>query len=224
MLRFPCLVLDHDDTVVSSEERVNYPCFLTLMEYFRPGWEKMELDEFTRWCFDPGFAGLLREKYHFSPEEMAQEFQMWLDYSAHHIPPAYPGMGEIILEQKRRGGMVCVVSHSGRENIQRDYQTHFGLQPDLIFSWEDPPEQRKPSTYPLETIMATYGLRPEELLMVDDLKPGRDMAKAAGVPIAYAGWSRSRVPELGIQMRQWCDYAFDDPKDLADFLFPIAIP
>ena len=27
MLRFPCLVLDHDDTVVASEASVNYPCF-----------------------------------------------------------------------------------------------------------------------------------------------------------------------------------------------------
>ena len=27
MLKYPCLVLDHDDTVVQSEATVNYPFF-----------------------------------------------------------------------------------------------------------------------------------------------------------------------------------------------------
>ena len=32
MLKYPCLVLDHDDTVVKSEITVNYPCFLESQE------------------------------------------------------------------------------------------------------------------------------------------------------------------------------------------------
>lgn len=218
MLKYPCLVLDHDDTVVASEESVNYPCFLLAMEKFRPG-TYMDHETFTRWCFDPGFAGLLREHYHFSDTEMKEEFQMWLDYVKDHIPPAYPGIGEIIAEQKRRGGWVCVVSHSGRENILRDYRTHFGVEPDRIFSWEDPEPQRKPSTYPLEKIMKEFHLSPNDLIVVDDLKPGCDMAKNAGVEIVYAGWGRKNVPEIGKKMRAWCDYAFDSPKALWDFLF-----
>ena len=31
MLKYPCLVLDHDDTVVQSEATVNYPFFLSLI-------------------------------------------------------------------------------------------------------------------------------------------------------------------------------------------------
>ena len=219
MLKYKCLVLDHDDTAVASEASVNYPCFLLVLDRFRPGVPHMDLDTFTRWCFDPGFAGLMRQYYHFDDQEMKDEFQMWLDYVKDHIPPAYPGMKEIILEQKRQGGYVCVVSHSGRENILRDYRHHFGIEPDLIFSWEDPEEQRKPSTYPLEAIMAAYGLSPADLLVVDDLKPGCDMAKKAGVEIAYAGWGRKNVPEVGLLMRKWCDYAFDSPEQLYEFLF-----
>lgn len=30
--------------------------------------------------------------------------------------------------------------------------------------------------------------------MVDDLKPGYDMAKACGVPFACAGWSDNQIP------------------------------
>jgi phosphoglycolate phosphatase/pyrophosphatase PpaX len=37
MLKYKCLVLDHDDTVVQSEATVNYPCFLLALEKFRPG-------------------------------------------------------------------------------------------------------------------------------------------------------------------------------------------
>ena len=83
MLRsFPCLVLDHDDTVVASEASVNYPCFLLMLEHFRPG-QTMPPEEFTRWCFDPGFGALLKEKYHFTDKEMDEEYQMWLD-----MPPS----------------------------------------------------------------------------------------------------------------------------------------
>ena len=37
MLRYRCLVLDHDDTVVRSAETVNYPQFLQLLTALRPG-------------------------------------------------------------------------------------------------------------------------------------------------------------------------------------------
>ena len=37
MLKYKCLVLDHDDTVVQSETTVNYPCFCRFLEQYRPG-------------------------------------------------------------------------------------------------------------------------------------------------------------------------------------------
>ena len=217
-MRYKCLVLDHDDTVVASEASVNYPCFLLVLDRFRPG-EYMDPDEFTRWCFHPGFAGLLKEKYHFSDQEMKDEYQMWLDYARDKIPTAYPGIRELVLEQKRRGGYGCVVSHTGRYNILRDYRTHFGVEPDMIFSWEDPAEQRKPSPYPLKRIMEAFRLEPKDLLMVDDLKPGYDMSQKAGVDFAYAAWGRKNVPEITEQMNEWCDFSFESPEKLYQFQF-----
>lgn len=219
MLKYPCLVLDHDDTVVASERSINYPCFLLVLDKFRPGEPYMDPDTFTRWCFDPGFAELLLQKYSFTLQEMDEEFQMWVDYAKDRIPTAYPGIREVILRQKELGGKVCVVSHSSKYNIRRDYLAHFGIEPDLVFSWEDPPEQRKPNTYPLEIIMKTYGFSPAQLLMVDDLKPGCDMAKNAGVAIAYAGWSRDNVPEITEYMRDICDYSFFNVDSFYQFLF-----
>ena len=61
MLKYPCLVLDHDDTVVQSEATVNYPCFLLALEKFRPG-EYMDYPEFVDWCFKYEFTDFLRLK------------------------------------------------------------------------------------------------------------------------------------------------------------------
>lgn len=217
-MRYKCLVLDHDDTVVASEATVNYPCMLEVLDRFRPG-EYVTPEEFTRWCFGRDFPDFLREKYRFTDQELKEEHQMWRDYAAARIPPAYPGIRELILEQKNQGGLVCVVSHSSRYNILRDYQTHFGLEPDLVFSCDDPPEQRKPFPYPLEKIMEACALEPKDLLMVDDLKAGYDMTKAVGVDFAFAGWGRQNVPEILGFMRKYCDYSFINTEELYQFQF-----
>ena len=219
MLKYPCLVLDHDDTVVSSEIAVNYPCFLEGLEKFRPG-EYMDHPEFVRWCFQYEFSEFLRIRYHFTPEEAAEEYEMWKVYAKTHIPPVCEGMKEIILEQKRRGGLVCVASLSSRETIERDYDLHIGIRPDLIFSSDDPRENRKPSPRPLEQIMETYHLSPSELLVVDDLKTGLEMAKSANVPIAAALWCRQDAPEIIDYMTERCDFAFHTAGELYELLFP----
>ena len=218
-MRYKCLVLDHDDTVVASEESVNYPCFVELMKIFRPG-TVMDRDEFTYHCFfSDGFSDFLRTKFQFSDEELASEFQMWLDYAKNRIPPAYPGLKEIISEQKARGGLVCVVSHSGQYNILRDYREHFGIIPDEIYSWDMPEYTRKPNPYALLTIMEKYQLQSKDLLVIDDLKPGYDMAKKAGVDFAFAGWGRKNVAKILEFMNQYCDFSFDSTEKLYQFLF-----
>ena len=218
MLKYPCLILDHDDTAVKSEITVNYPCFLLALEKFRPG-ETMDYPEFVDWCFRHEFTDFLRIKYGFSDEELLEEYHMWQDYSKTHVPPAYQGIRDLIWEQKKRGGLVCVVSLSTRENILRDYRTHFGLEPDMIFSCDDPREQRKPNPYPLERIMKIYNLCPDQLLMVDDLPTGYQMASGAGVPVAFAAWSRLQSPVLLESMARLCDFTFYSTQELQKFLF-----
>ena len=49
MLKYRCLVLDHDDTVVQSETTSNYPYFCYILDQFRPG-ETISLEEYTQGC------------------------------------------------------------------------------------------------------------------------------------------------------------------------------
>ena len=218
MLRYPCLVLDHDDTVVQSESTINYPFFCYILDQFRPG-ATITHEEYVKGCSDLGFADMCRQWYQFTEQELIDEYNQWQAYIRAHIPAPYPGMKELILQQKAQGGLICVVSHSCNENITRDYAVHFGVQPDDIFGWDYPEHQRKPNPYPLEQIMKKYALSAQQLLVVDDMKPAYEMARKAGVPIAFAGWGRTDYPRICAEMEAICDYAFYSVKQLQDFLF-----
>ena len=218
MLKYPCLVLDHDDTVVQSESTINYPFFCYILNEFRPG-EKISAEKYVQGCSEYGFAEMCRRWYAFTEQELLEEYHRWQEYIRAHIPDPYPGIREVIHKQKAAGGLICVVSHSCNENITRDYAAHFGVQPDVIYGWDYPEHQRKPSPYPLLQIMEKYNFSPKELLVVDDLKPAYDMAKAANVEIAFAGWGRKEYPQIYNQMKSICDYSFDSPAQLLDFLF-----
>ena len=217
MLNYRCLVLDHDDTVVRSEETVNYPSFLEALKVLRPG-RTITREEFTRWCFSPGFFTLCSDYIGLTPEEIDVQYDMWRSYVATHIPPPYDGLRPILTRWKQEGGLLCVSSHSARENILRDYRLHFDLEPDQIFDWDLGEDRRKPSPYALQEIMRLYDLRPDELLMVDDLKPGYDMAHACGVPFACAGWSHDD-PEIRAFLRRFSDFYLETVQELEPLLF-----
>ena len=153
-----------------------------------------------------------------TPEEMKEEEQYWANFVKNHIPKAFDGMKEIIERFQREGGIVAVDSHSFTEYIERDYKANGLPTPDVIFGWDLDKEKRKPSPWTLEELMRRYGLRPDEILMVDDLKPGYDMARSAGVPFAAATWAYD-VPEIAVFMREHCDYYLTSVDDLNKLLF-----
>ena len=217
MLKYLCLVLDHDDTTVNSTATVHYPCFVEYMEKYFPD-VHLTLEEYFRYNFDPGVVELFTKICGMTWDEMLEEEAYWKEYVKHHVPKAYDGVREILQEQRKQGGKICVVSHSFAENILRDYRENDLPAPDLIFGWDYPPEQRKPAVWPLEQIMKTFGYGPDELLVVDDLKPGYDMAKAAGVPFAAAGWANN-IQRIETFMRKNCGLYFKTVEELRKHLF-----
>ena len=157
MLKYPCLVLDHDDTVVQSEKTIGYPFFCHFLSRIRPG-KTISIQDYVRDCHNYGFANMCIRRFQFTPQELAEEHHGWMEYIRTHIPAPFPGIREVIQRQKDEGGLICVVSHSSIENITRDYTVHFGVLPDAIYGWDLPEEQRKPNPYPLQDIMQRYGL------------------------------------------------------------------
>lgn len=218
MLKYKCLVLDHDDTVVQSEKTLGFPYFKEFMSRIRPNVD-LTFDEYVRGCNRLPFVDLCRECWQFTDEELQEEWTGWKEYLKTHIPAPYEGMDRIIHRQKKSGGLVCVVSLSGSESITRDYEAHFNMVPDIIYGWDLPKDQQKPNPYPLQDIMARYRLEPHEILVVDDGKMAWQMARAVGVPIAFAAWSKKDFPEIAADMRQLCDLTFEQTEDLEKFLF-----
>lgn len=216
-MKYRCLVLDHDDTTVNSTPVIHYPAFLKILEELRPG-SYFTQEEFLSQNFYPGLRSFYMDGLGFSEAEMKREWEVWRDYVSSVIPPFFPGMPELIRRQKAEGGLVCVVSHSFEEYIRRDYKAADVPEPDLIYGWDNDRSRCKPSPYPLEEIMRITGCGPEELLMVDDLKPGLDMAHACGVKFAACRWSYD-IPVIREYMQKNADYSLGSVAELEKLQF-----
>ena len=217
MLKYPCLVLDHDDTVVQSEATVHYPCFEEFLKIYRPG-TVYTLAEYVRDCGIMSFVDLCRVRFHMTEAELQEEYHFWKNYVQNHIPLPFPGIKELLDAYRKAGGKICVVSMSSEETILRDYRVHFEFEPDLIFGCDLPEEHRKPSTWPIAEIMRHFDFSPDQLLLVDDMTLAIPMARNAGCPMAFAAWGRLDYPEVCAEMERRCDYVFRRPEELKRFL------
>lgn len=215
-MKYRCLVFDHDDTVVNSTAVIHWPCFVEYLKDYRPGMS-ISLEDYFRSNFDPGFLEMCRTVFGLSEEELSEEVAYWNRYVATRVPQVYDGIREIMDRHKAGGGIIAVISHSMKPNILRDYEKNGLPAPDAVYGWEQPVERRKPNPWPVEQIMEQFGLCGEEVLMIDDAKPGYDMALAAGVDFAAAGWAYD-IPEIEKFMRDNCKNYFKTVAQLNEFL------
>ena len=216
-LKYRCLVLDHDDTVMDSTRLIHHPAFQVFLQQVRPG-VSVSLAEYFRMNFHPGFLEYCEGTLGLTDAELDREMEVWTDYVATHVPRAFPGMKVLMEEQKARGGQIAVISHSLRANILRDFRANGLSEPSMVFGWDLPRPQRKPAPFALDRLMAAMDLSPEDMLVVDDLKPGYDMAKQRRVPFAAAGWAYD-VPEIRSFMRTNTPLYFDTTEGLYRYLF-----
>ena len=218
-MKYKCLILDHDDTVVNSTATIHFPCFMQYM------WEKYPhlapnytLESYFVKNFHPGVVSLFRDEIGMSEEEMAEEEKYWADYVEGHIPKVYGGMREILERFVSLGGIIVVDSHSLTRYIERDWRENNLPAPSHIYGWDIPKAQRKPSPFTVLDAMERFSLSAQEVLVVDDLKPGFDMARGAGVDFAAAGWAYD-VAEIESFMREHCDFYLKSISDLEKLVF-----
>ena len=218
-MKYKCVILDHDDTVVNSTATIHYPSFIAYLTEYRPE----RVSEYTEASFieknfHPGIVSLFADELGMSDEEMHEEQRFWEDYVRTRVPKSYEGIREILTKFKSQGGIIAVSSHSMREYIERDYKENGLPTPDEIFGWDLPRHLRKPATYTVDHLIEKYSLSPSEMLMVDDLKPGFDMAMSAGIDFAAAGWAY-RVPAIESFMRAHSKYYLETTEELYKILF-----
>jgi len=217
-MKYKCLVLDHDDTTVNSTATVHYPSFLNTLKERNMLHLNVTLDDYFALNCDPGLHAYYRDVVGLNEDEIAQETRDWLVWVSTHIPDFYEGMDDIIRKQKEEGGMIAVVSHSRKENIIRDYKASNLPVPDFIYGSELPKEKVKPGIFPIMDILEKTGLNKSDLLMVDDLIMGHQMAEKAGIDFVCAAWAHS-VPMIEEYFNSHNVNIFKSPKDLYDYLF-----
>ena len=69
-MKYKCLVLDHDDTVVNSTATIHLPCFMQyLSEKYPHLTDRYDLSTYFRKNFDPGVVALFRDEIGMSIEK-----------------------------------------------------------------------------------------------------------------------------------------------------------
>lgn len=188
-MKYKCLVLDHDDTVVNSSQSIHYPAFLHTLTILRPHLEPLTFEDFNHHCFVYGFNHLCKERYGFNDEEMEIEYKTWKSHTQSKQADPFLGWKEILLRFKHDGGKIVVVSYSESSEIRRDYIDHFGFEPDLIFAYDHGKDKLKPHPYPIYQILDQFQLSKNEILVIDDMPVGYEMAQNANVDFIWAQWA-----------------------------------
>jgi phosphoglycolate phosphatase-like HAD superfamily hydrolase len=218
-MKYRCLILDHDDTAVNSTPYLHYPAHVEVMKELRPGETPISLENWMLKNFSPGIMEYMINELLMTPNEVKREYEIWQEYIAGKQVAFFPGFIELMQDYHNAGGILTVVSHSIKEKILEDYAL-VGAE-DLIqavYGWDMDKSKRKPSPYPVLQILEQFQLKPEEVLIIDDLRPAISMAREAGVDIGAAGWGIC-VPEISDYMNQHSDYFFKTIDDVRELLF-----
>ncbi len=203
-MRYSCLLLDHDDTTIDSTPVVHYRAHLEQMRRLGRHAEALSLEQWYRVNFHPGIRHYLEKQLQLSPDEQQLCYSIWREFTTTELPPFFDHLLLFLSHFKAAGGVLAVVSHSEPDVILRHYRSQSevpGLEPDEIFGWMGDPKKNKPYLWPVERMEQLYGFTREEMLVVDDLKPGIVMAREAGVASVGVGWSH-RIPELRGHLEQ----------------------
>jgi beta-phosphoglucomutase-like phosphatase (HAD superfamily) len=219
-LRYRCILIDHDDTAVDSTEAVHYPAHVEALRVLRPGRTPPTKDEWLLRNFH-GIMEYLEGDLGMTGEELVRELEIWRTWTTSHVPPFFPGFLDLLKDYRRHGGLVAVISHSEAGVIEGHYRAAEDppFVPDLIFGWEHEAERRKPSVWPVREALRRFQCPPCAALIVDDLKPGVLMARAAGVDFAAAGWSH-KVAEIQEYMKAHAVACCARIEDLRALILP----
>jgi len=217
-MKYRCLILDHDDTAVNSTSHLHYPAHIEVMKELRPGKVPISLEDWMLKNFSPGIMEYMVDELRLTPAEVNREYEIWQEYIAGKQVAFFPGFIDLLKDYHNAGGILTVVSHSIKEKILEDYAS-VGAKNliQAVYGWDHDKSKRKPSPYPVLQILEEFQLNPEEVLIIDDLRPAISMAKEAGVAIGAAGWGII-VPEIFNYMKEHSDFFFKSIDDVRDFL------
>ncbi|EDR27594.1 hypothetical protein EDI_093850 [Entamoeba dispar SAW760] len=215
-------MIDHDDTAVNSTELINYPCYVEFMKKYYSDKPILTIEMWYEMLWDIGLSEYYKNQVGLTDDMVQLEHSYWKNYiSEKPRPPFFDGFIDLLKRFKEQGGIVAVVSFSSKDVILRHYNeaTNGQFIPDEIFGYQHGhPEFSKPNTYPIEQLIKKYGFKPEEMVMVDDMKEGLIMAnRVKGVKSIGVQYSEGHGKTVD-KMKEYCDFIAYKVNDIADFI------
>ena len=114
-MKYKCLILDHDDTVVNSTATIHYPSFIAYLKEYRP--ERVKnymLEDFIAKNFNPGIVSLFRDELELTDEYLGDDaIMIATDAGSMFIP-----LREVIDFEKERARLNAEMAKNEAE-IQR---------------------------------------------------------------------------------------------------------
>src|SRR5690554_6922563 len=121
-LKKKCLILDHDDTLINSQETIHYPIFLETLDLLRPSVSYPTFDEFVSLSNKYGFEGYIKKVYQFSDEEVAIEVDLWRHKVNQRQASVFEEVALVVNDFIKANGILIVYSYSESDMIIKDYK------------------------------------------------------------------------------------------------------
>jgi phosphoglycolate phosphatase-like HAD superfamily hydrolase len=143
-LRKKCLILDHDDTIINSQESIHYPLFVEVLKILRPNITPVDFEKFIELSNEVGFVKMCRMLYHYNAEEIQFEYEHWKKHSSLIEAPTFDGIKEFLTAFEKAGGVIIVYTMNSKQNVEQDYERLFNMIPKSIISHDQYHVLRKP--------------------------------------------------------------------------------
>jgi HAD superfamily hydrolase (TIGR01509 family) len=151
-------------------------------------------------------------------DQLGQAMVDYLEYYRRRhdeLAQLYPGILDLLIWLKKRGVSLALFTGKGTHTTAITMEL-FGLKPyfDLVVTGNDV-VNHKPSAEGIRKILAHFGLKEDEVLMVGDSPADVKASHEAGVRVAAVLWD-SYSKEKVLQMKT--DYVFHDVAEFSSWL------
>ena len=226
-LRYRCLVVDHDDTSVMSTPSLHYPAHVEALSVSCGRARAHRSGGMAREEFRSGFYPLPYGELGHEEAEVRQSDLIWRELTAARAcQRSFRASSNIRRVEAARRTLVVDLPFRGLDDRARLSGRRSSLAdgeavvPDSSSAGTTTREAQARS-YPLLETMRSFGYA-KERYSCSTTKPGADMAAAAGVDFAAAGWGHA-IEEIKRGMRGLGKYYFEKVENTLRPLRPVII-
>jgi beta-phosphoglucomutase-like phosphatase (HAD superfamily) len=215
-LRKKCLILDHDDTIINSQESIHYPLFVEVLSILRPNIQPLDFERFIEISNELGFVKMCRTLYHYTPAEIEFEYQYWKKYSSLMLVPSFDGIKELLDAFVKAGGIIIVYTMNSKDNVLDDYQRLFNITPDVIIAHDQYYVLKKPYRLSILKALHDLNLSVRDCIFIDDTPMLLELKDRLNMDFIAANWAKSAHP----LWKNRCDETvIHHPKDCWPYIF-----